>query len=405
MNQRDLVFVADSHLEGGDDAEIARFVRFLEARRRDTAVLYLVGDIFKIWLGSDKFTMNHQRRVVTMLESLRQAGVRLVMVEGNREFFLGRFEGTAFDRVESQVATEVFAGLRFHVSHGDLLNTRDWPYRVFRLVTKSRPVWWMFNLLPGGAGVRIANRLESRLKSVNLRHKRHFPTDFPNPLTKRTFEGADGQDFYSLGIQSLHEMKHVNFRASDLGTFIEEPYFDFNDLTPVDDETFSAFTRFYEYDPVDLDTRETTVETTDGWIRELVEITAAYPEERVPLHVFLPRNTQPPYQTVIYFPGGTAFYLSSSEHLAEMSALMFLPRAGRALVFPVLKDTYERRLSRDTPLTPTRRRQTTVCGNARHHACGRLCLRATGDSRTVVTLPVRLPDPIPRVLYLYRPGL
>jgi UDP-2,3-diacylglucosamine hydrolase len=210
MRGGDLVFVADSHLEGGDDEEISRFLRFLEARRQDTAVLYLVGDIFKIWLGSEKFTMRHQRSVVSVLRSLRDDGVRLVMVEGNREFFLGRFEGTAFDRVESRVATEVFAGLRFHVSHGDLVNTRDWPYRVFRRVTKSRPIWWLFNLMPGGAGVRFADRLEARLKSANLRHKRHFPTEQALAYGRRFVE--QGYDVGVIG--HLHTERTMEVGSS-----------------------------------------------------------------------------------------------------------------------------------------------------------------------------------------------
>jgi len=203
----DLVFVADSHLEGGDEAEVRRFLRFLEARRRDTAVLYLVGDIFKIWLGSEKFTMDHQRPVVDALASLRRDGVRLVMVEGNREFFLGRFEGSAFDRVESRVASEVFAGLRFHVSHGDLLNTRDWPYRIFRRVTKSRPVWWLFNLLPGGAGVRFAERLEARLKTANLRHKRSFPAEQALAYGRRFVE--EGYDVGVIGHLHVERVMEV----------------------------------------------------------------------------------------------------------------------------------------------------------------------------------------------------
>jgi tRNA A-37 threonylcarbamoyl transferase component Bud32/dienelactone hydrolase len=141
---------------------------------------------------------------------------------------------------------------------------------------------------------------------------------------------------------------------------IEEPHFDFTSLEPVDDATFEAYTRFYDYDYIDLDPQRTVVETTGDWTRERVEITAAYPEERVPLHVFLPAGVEPPYQTVVYFPGGAGFGLHSSENVAEMSELMFLPRSGRALVYPVLKGMYERRLGDDVALTPTIRRQRAI---------------------------------------------
>lgn len=61
--------------------------------------------------------------------------------------------------------------------------------------------------------------------------------------------------------------------------------------------------------------------------------------------MFLPRNARPPYQTVVYFPSSVAFLLESSENLADMTMLSFLPRAGRALVYPIYKGTYERRIT------------------------------------------------------------
>jgi formylglycine-generating enzyme required for sulfatase activity/dienelactone hydrolase len=146
----------------------------------------------------------------------------------------------------------------------------------------------------------------------------------------------------------------------DLLARIEEPYFDFTGLAPVDDATFATYTRFYEYDRIDLDPQREVVETTDDWIRERVDIIAAYPDERVILHVFLPADAEPPYQTVVYFPGSAGFALRSSENISEMSELMFLPRSGRALIYPVLKGTYERRLGDNVELTSTVRRQRAI---------------------------------------------
>lgn len=175
MSGGDLVFVSDSHLEARD-APLEVFLRFLEARARDTATLYLVGDIFNIWLGAEAFTMDHQRPVIAALEAVRAEGVRTVMVEGNREFFLERlYQGRCFDRVEPLAAEERFGGRRIHISHGDLLNPSDRPYRIWRRFSKSRPVWWVFRSLPSAVAVGLANRLESRMRGMNLRHKRSFP--------------------------------------------------------------------------------------------------------------------------------------------------------------------------------------------------------------------------------------
>ena len=53
------------------------------------------------------------------------------------------------------------------------------------------------------------------------------------------------------------------------------------------------------------------------------------------------RMRQPPYQTVLYFPGGDATLLRSSRDLSLLF-VDFVIRSGRALLYPVYKGTYER---------------------------------------------------------------
>jgi len=165
---------------------------------------------------------------------------------------------------------------------------------------------------------------------------------------------------------------------------IAAPYFDFTGFEPVDDETFALYAGFYGYDPLPLNDSRQVVETTDDWVHERVEIDAAYVGERVPVHLFLPRNAKPPYQTVVFFPGAAAFVLESSEQMGSMPWLGFLPRSGRALAFPVLKGQYERRTSGTA--TPTTQRPRTSCGRSTTSRNGRTWTKlrsATWGSATV----------------------
>ncbi|MDH3272786.1 MAG: protein kinase [Gemmatimonadota bacterium] len=127
---------------------------------------------------------------------------------------------------------------------------------------------------------------------------------------------------------------------------IDRPIFDFRTLQPVDDQTFASFRAFYAYDRAPLRPTSTVVEEAPRWVRELVEIDAPYLDERIAIHVFLPANAEPPYQATVYMPGASAFALSSSKNIPEMAQLMFLPESGRALLYPVIKGTYERRHGR-----------------------------------------------------------
>jgi hypothetical protein len=66
----------------------------------------------------------------------------------------------------------------------------------------------------------------------------------------------------------------------------------------------------------------------------------------VTAHLFLPRNARPPYQTVVFHPTAEAVVLTSSDDI-RMSHFDFIIRSGRAVLHPVYKGTYERRLGRD----------------------------------------------------------
>jgi hypothetical protein len=118
---------------------------------------------------------------------------------------------------------------------------------------------------------------------------------------------------------------------------------DYSKEKPVDAATFEVFRRFYSYDPSPLDAKTERTEETEHWRRERVSFTAAYSGERVLANVLIPKNAAPPYQSVIWFPGSYARGLKRSDGDLPFSYYFdFLPRSGRALVYPAYKGTYER---------------------------------------------------------------
>jgi dienelactone hydrolase len=122
---------------------------------------------------------------------------------------------------------------------------------------------------------------------------------------------------------------------------ISPPSRDFSGETPVSDEVFGAFRRMYAYDPRPLDPEAQGADTTDLWIRERVVIDAGHGGERLPVYLFRPREAVGPMQTVVYFPGSGATWLSTIDDYT-MAHVEFLVRGGRAVAFPVLQSTFER---------------------------------------------------------------
>ncbi len=113
---------------------------------------------------------------------------------------------------------------------------------------------------------------------------------------------------------------------------------------PVDDETFEIYRRLYDYDPVALDAQiESVDDSHDAWRRERISLVAAYSDERFAVQVLLPRDAAPPYPAVVHFPGGDALLLESSLKAGLLHVEPFL-RTGRAVIYPVYKGTFERRV-------------------------------------------------------------
>jgi hypothetical protein len=123
---------------------------------------------------------------------------------------------------------------------------------------------------------------------------------------------------------------------------VEQVVRDYSQEKPVSDEIFRTYRSFYAYDRVPLDVRsEAADESSPYWRKERISYRAAYGGERIPAFLFLPRNASPPYQTVVYFPSSQAQMIRSSDEL-DLRFLDFVIRSGRAALFPIYKETYER---------------------------------------------------------------
>lgn len=189
----DMVVVADAHL-GPRDPDLRPFCEFLAAREADAAVVVLLGDIFSLWLGAEKFTSPHHREVLEACAALRRGGVRVVLVEGNREYMAREWRGKAFDTVASRFTAADWAGRRWCLAHGDLFNPGDWRGRAFRALVRFPLLQAAVRSLPAPRARRLAEGLRERLAHRNLGAKTALPPErfarYARWLARRGFHGG-----------------------------------------------------------------------------------------------------------------------------------------------------------------------------------------------------------------------
>ncbi len=126
---------------------------------------------------------------------------------------------------------------------------------------------------------------------------------------------------------------------------------DFASYRPASDAVFRAYRRtLYAYDRTPLNARvEGPVVETPDWRKVKVTFDAAYGRERMAAYLFLPKRVRPPYQTVVFFPSARVLDLSNSDALGDTAFFDYVVQSGRAVLYPVYQDTYERRLRFSMP--------------------------------------------------------
>jgi dienelactone hydrolase len=126
---------------------------------------------------------------------------------------------------------------------------------------------------------------------------------------------------------------------------------DFAAFKPVSDEVFNAYKLLYAYPQTPLHAQvDGIVKETVDWTEVKVSFDAAYSGERMAAHLFLPKNVKAPFQTVLFFPSARVLELPpDSSTLGDVKFFDYILQSGRAVMYPVYEDTYERRTKNSLP--------------------------------------------------------
>jgi formylglycine-generating enzyme required for sulfatase activity/dienelactone hydrolase len=145
------------------------------------------------------------------------------------------------------------------------------------------------------------------------------------------------------GFRTVDYLDATAQQLSPLLQPIERVPRDYAAETPASDEVFRAYKAQFAYDPLPLNTSPiVTDDTPEYWRRETVTFDAAYGGERMSADLFFPKNVQPPYQTILYFPGAGTIQQPSSKD-RSLTAIDYIIKSGRAVMYPIYKDSFERR--------------------------------------------------------------
>ena len=163
------LFASDLHLDSEAPWAIDAFLAFLEGPARSAEALYLLGDLFEVWVGDDDDNPDNVRDCEG-LARLTASDVAVYALHGNRDFLLGEefARRTGVKLLPDPVLIDLY-GTPTLLSHGDVFCTEDFSYQELRSIVR-KPGWQQrFLALPLAARRDLASAARAGSKAHTQR--------------------------------------------------------------------------------------------------------------------------------------------------------------------------------------------------------------------------------------------
>ena len=153
---RAIDFISDLHLAAYTPRTFDAWAAHLRYTSADA--VFILGDLFEVWIGDDLAESDFEKRVVEVLKAASKRRV-IAFMAGNRDFLVGdaMLESLGVMRLRDPTLLVAF-GQQVLVSHGDALCLADTAYQRYRSVVRRVGVQRAFLGLPRSWRRRIGQR-------------------------------------------------------------------------------------------------------------------------------------------------------------------------------------------------------------------------------------------------------
>lgn len=164
------LFISDLHLDRQLPEIGAQFKSFMRGEARDAEALYILGDLFEVWVGDDD-PNPHYAEMKAEIREVVDSGVPVFFMHGNRDFLIGaRFAEETGVRLLKDPAVVDLYGEPVLLAHGDAYCTDDTDYQAMRRMLRD-PDWQDMMLrkpLDERLAIARSARKDSQARNANL---------------------------------------------------------------------------------------------------------------------------------------------------------------------------------------------------------------------------------------------
>ena len=181
------IFISDIHLTQNNQLIKNSFFSFLDNFPEEVNNLFIVGDLFDLWIGDD--VRNELVEDLHLkLRKITNKKKNIFFFHGNRDFLVGEsFCKTSNIKLIHEPTVFEFFGYKTLILHGDQLCTEDVDYQNFCKIVRNEQWQSEFLSLSIPERLKIAQNVRKE-SSVSLANKDDYITDVANQTVFEYFE-------------------------------------------------------------------------------------------------------------------------------------------------------------------------------------------------------------------------
>ncbi|TEW56228.1 UDP-2,3-diacylglucosamine diphosphatase [Psychromonas sp. RZ22] len=162
------LFIADLHLSENHRHISDAFFSFLEKEAVNAETLYILGDMFEVWIGDDEHTPLMDEVAQKLTQFSQKNNTPIFYIHGNRDFMIGKRYAKQASMTLLPEHTEIdLYGCKTLIMHGDTLCLFDKNYQRMRKVIHNPMLQFIFNCLP----LRLRKRIGWKIRTASQSKK------------------------------------------------------------------------------------------------------------------------------------------------------------------------------------------------------------------------------------------
>lgn len=221
-----ILFIADVHLSNKKPKVLNGFLNFLNNQAIKATALYILGDLFEVWLGDDDKSTLHID-VARGLKILKEKEIPCYFIRGNHDFLLGSQYANAcgMTLLPNYQVIRLSSGKNIIVLHGDLLCVNDKKYLRLKKILNYRILQKFFLSLPFFFRLHIFNFIYNcynKYKKNKLEKKLNIDNKVVvDILMQNQSEIMIHGHTHQLAIHNIHYSKYFILKRIELGGWTE----------------------------------------------------------------------------------------------------------------------------------------------------------------------------------------